>query len=85
MTTFTYVATDVNGKKVKGTEMAEDSVELINEGKFGNVVTINGDKMGYTSLEEVIGAAKVGQQKHVDPNGELVKAAKAIGISFGDE
>ena len=38
-----------------------------------------------TSLEEVIGAAKVGQQKHVDPNGELVKAAKAIGISFGDE
>ena len=49
------------------------------------MVTINGDKMGYTSLEEVIGAAKVGQQKHVDPNGELVKAAKAIGISFGDE
>ena len=40
---------------------------------------------GYTSLEEVIGAAKIGQQKHVDPNGELVKAAKAIGISFGDE
>ena len=60
------------------------AVELINEGKFGNVVTINGD-MGYTSLEEVIGAAKIGQQKHVDPNGELVKAAKAIGISFGDE
>ena len=61
------------------------AVELINECKFGNVVTINGDKMGYTSLEEVIGAAKIGQQKHVDPNGELVKAAKAIGISFGDE
>ena len=61
------------------------AVELINEGKFGNVVTINGDKMGYTSLEEVIGAAKIGQQKHVDPNGELVKAAKAIGVSFGDE
>ena len=58
---------------------------LINEGHVGNVVTINGDKMGYTSLEEVIGAAKVGQQKHVDPNGELVKAAKAVGISFGDE
>ena len=59
--------------------------ELIDEGHFGNVVTINGDQMGYTSLEEVIGAAKIGQQKHVDPNGELVKAAKAIGISFGDE
>ena len=59
--------------------------DLINEGKFGNVVTINGDKMGYTSLEEVIGAAKVGQQKHVDPNGDLVKTAKALGICFGDE
>ena len=66
-------------------DAANFCVELINEGKFGNVVTINGDKMGYTSLEEVIGAAKIGQQKHVDPNGELVKAAKAIGISFGDE
>lgn len=29
MTTFSYVATDANGKKVKGTEMAEDSAELI--------------------------------------------------------
>lgn len=59
--------------------------ELINEGKFGNVVTINGDQMGYTSLEEVIGAAKFGRQKHVDPNGELVRDAKAIGVCFGDE
>ena len=41
--------------------------------------------MGYTSLEEVIGDAKIGKQKHVDPNGELVRAAKAIGVSFGDE
>ena len=31
MTTFSYVATDVNGKKVKGTEMAEDSQELIDK------------------------------------------------------
>jgi len=33
----------------------------------------------------VIGDAKVGRQKHVDPNGELVLAAKAIGVAFGDE
>lgn len=41
MTTFSYVATDVNGKKVKGTEMAEDSQELIEKlrqkGLFCNV------------------------------------------------
>ena len=29
MTQFSYVATDVNGKKIRGKEMAEDSAELI--------------------------------------------------------
>lgn len=61
------------------------ALELIKEGKFGNVVTLKGEEMSYTSLEEVIGDAKFGKQKHVDPNGELVKAAKVIGICFGDE
>lgn len=59
--------------------------EMIAEGSFGNMATIKGDQMSSVSLEEVIGAAKVGKQKHVDPNGELVLAAKAMGISFGDE
>lgn len=31
MTTFSYVATDVNGKKLKGKEMAEDAAELIDK------------------------------------------------------
>ena len=61
------------------------ALELIKDSKFGNVVTLKGEEMTYTSLEEVIGDAKFGKQKHVDPNGELVKAAKAIGICFGDE
>ena len=59
--------------------------ELIDEGLFGNVVTLHGENMDYTSLEEVIGDAKFGKQKRVDPNGELVRAAKAIGVCFGDE
>lgn len=61
------------------------ALELIDQGLFGNVVTLHGEEMGYTSLEEVIGDAKIGKQKHVDPNGELVRAAKALGICFGDE
>ena len=56
------------------------ALELIKDGKFGNVVTLKGEEMTYTSLEEVIGDAKFGKQKHVDPNGELVRAAKSIGI-----
>ncbi|MEG0367332.1 MAG: 6-phosphofructokinase, partial [Coprobacillus sp.] len=58
---------------------------MIENGLFGNVATIRGESMSYTSLEEVIGDAKIGKQKRVDPNGELVNAAKAIGVSFGDE
>ena len=46
--------------------------ELIDEGLFGNVVTLHGENMDYTSLEEVIGDAKFGKQKRVNPNGELV-------------
>lgn len=59
--------------------------DMIAQGQFGNVVTLKGEEMSFTSLEEVIGNAKVGKQKHVDPDGELVNAAKAIGVCFGDE
>ena len=48
-------------------------------GKFGNMVTLKGNQMSYESLENVIG-----NNKAVDPNGELVTIAKATGISFGD-
>ena len=58
---------------------------MIDEGLFGNVVTLKGENMSYTSLEEVIGDAKFGKQKRVDPDGELVRAAKSIGVCFGDE
>ena len=56
------------------------AVELAMQGKFGNMVVIKGDKMSYASLEDVIGQ----QTKQVDPDGELIKMAKALGISFGD-
>ncbi len=56
------------------------AVELAMQGKFGNMVVLKGDKMGYESLEDVIGQ----QTKQVDPDGELIKMAKALGISFGD-
>jgi len=62
------------------------AAELINKGKFGNMVRLKNGEMGHVSLEEVIGSAKVSTSgsKLVDPNGELVQAAKALGISFAD-
>lgn len=56
------------------------AVELAMEGKFGNMVILKGDQIGYASLEDVIGQ----ENKQVDPESELVKMAKALGICFGD-
>lgn len=65
--------------RVLSTRYGSYAVELAMEGKFGNMVTLKGDHMSYDSLENVIG-----ENKAVDPNGELVRFAKNIGISFGD-
>ena len=43
------------------------------------MVTLKGDEMSYESLENVIG-----KNKGVDPNCEMVRVAKGIGICFGD-
>ena len=56
------------------------AVELAMEGKFGNMVILKGDQIGYASLEDVIGQ----ENKQVDPDSELVQVAKALGICFGD-
>lgn len=53
--------------------------DFINEGKYGAMVTLKGNNISYESLENVIG-----ETKNVDPDGELVRTAKSIGISFGD-
>ncbi len=56
------------------------AVKLAEEGLFGNMVTLKGNEMSYDSLEHVIG-----KNKGVDPKGEMVMAAKSLGIVFGDE
>lgn len=66
--------------RVLSTRYGVAAVRLAVEGKFGNMVTLKGDQMSYDSLENVIGQ----KQKNVNPNGELVEMAKAIGVSFGN-
>lgn len=65
--------------RILSTRYGVAAVELIREGKFGNMVCLKGDEVCYESLENVIG-----NNKNVNPDGELVKIAKKIGISFGD-
>ncbi len=64
--------------RILSTRYGSYAVELLMQGKFGNMVTLNGNSMDYESLENVIGSNKA-----VDPNGELVTIAEATGVSFG--
>ena len=50
------------------------------EGKFGFMVAQKKGKMVRVPLEDV-----AGKLKYVDPEGDLVREAPALGISFGDE
>lgn len=65
--------------RILSTRYGVKAVELINGNLFGNMVALKGNNISFESLENVIGYTK-----NVEPEGELVKAAKSIGISFAD-
>ena len=66
--------------RVLSTRYGYAAVELAMQGKFGNMVTLNGDKIVCAALEDVIGQ----KTKNVNPDSELIEVAKAMGICFGD-
>lgn len=65
--------------RILSTRYGAAACELVAAGNFGNMVTLKGDVISCETLENVIGSTK-----GVDPNGELVRVAKSIGVSFGD-
>lgn len=62
-----------------GTRFGVKAVELALEGEFGQMVCLCGNRINAVPLSRA-----VARQKLVDPAGELVRTAKAVGISFGD-
>ncbi|MBQ3225832.1 MAG: ATP-dependent 6-phosphofructokinase [Clostridia bacterium] len=66
--------------RILSTRYGAAAVELLMSGTFGHMVTLKGDNMCSAPLEEVIG-----KNKGVDPDCEMVRTAKGIGICFGDE
>lgn len=54
------------------------AVHAVKEGRFGSMVSLKG-----TSIETVPIVDAIKELKRVDPEGELVKTARALGISFG--
>ena len=66
-----------------------NAVDLLMNGGAGRMVQLKGRKITSIPLDEVVGKGEVGETskgggKTVDPEGQHVQVAKAIGISFGE-
>ena len=72
--------TPVPSDRILATRFGIEAARLAVEGKFGSMVALRGDEIVAVPLAEAIG-----RLKKVDPKCQLVKAARAIGIVFGDE
>ena len=75
--------------RVISTRYGTFAVDMVANGDFGKMVAVRHDKMVPVAIEEVVGSGAVGETSHggskvVNPNGDLVQAAKCIGVSFGD-
>ncbi len=75
--------------RVLGTKYGSFAVEMVANNEFGRMVTIQNDRMDSVRIEEVVGAGQTGMTstggaRIVNPHGDLVNAARNIGISFGD-
>jgi len=65
--------------RILSTRYGVEAVELVNKEIFGVMVSLDGNKITHVPLDEA-----VGEVKRVDPNGELVRIAKSVGVAFGD-
>lgn len=65
--------------RILSTRYGVAAVELANQEKFGTMVSLQGDKITSVSLEEAVGKLKT-----VEPDGELVRIGKSVGVGFGD-
>jgi len=65
--------------RILSTRFGVAAVELIAAGSFGRMVCLRSGRVEAVDIAEAVGAMKC-----VDPNGELVRVARAIGMCFGD-
>jgi 6-phosphofructokinase 1 len=65
--------------RILATEFGVKAFEMVLEGKFGEMVAYRHPDIISVPLSEAVGKPKL-----VDPDCDLVRTAKGIGISFGD-
>jgi phosphofructokinase-like protein len=66
--------------RLLGTRYGAHAVKILMEGKFGEMVCLRG-----TNIESIPIADAIKEMRRVLPQGDVVVAAKAVGIGFGDE
>jgi len=64
--------------RILGTRFGVHAVELVSQGRYGRMVALRGRSVG----DVEIGAAVDGLNR-VDPDGELIRTAEALGIGVG--
>lgn len=64
--------------RILSTRFGHEAVELIAKGEFGKMVCLKGQDIVSVPIEDA-----VSRMKSVQPNGQMVRTAEAIGISFG--
>ncbi len=75
--------------RVLGTKYGSYAAEMVANEEYGRMVVIKNDRMDSVRIEEVVGSGAIGQTSSggariVNPHGDLVNAARDIGITFGD-
>jgi 6-phosphofructokinase len=65
--------------RILSTRFGIEAVELVARGNFGRMVCLRAGEIESVPLDEAVGSARL-----VDPESSVVRAASAVGITFGD-
>jgi len=65
--------------RILASRFGKAAADLVATGKFGEMVAVRGDEIVSVPMADA-----VSRPKYVDPDGQMVQAARSLGISFGD-
>ena len=66
--------------RVLSTQLGAAAAELIRDKKYGYMVCVKNNEIDKIPLKDI-----AGKLKYVDPDSAIIRHAKSVGISFGDE
>ena len=66
--------------RILATRFGVEAVELVARREFGRMVCLRAGEIESVTLDEAVGEVRL-----VDPKGSMVRTARAVGITFGDQ